>query len=293
MNDIQQTYEAWKENVSIDSGLFDELKEMENDKATVEDRFFSTLSFGTGGLRGVIGAGTNCMNVYTVGKATQGFALYLKRYKESPSVAIGYDSRHLSDVFAKTAAGVFAANGIRVHLYSHLMPTPALSFAVRQLSCDGGVVITASHNPAKYNGYKVYGADGCQITDEVAREISDEIVLIDPFKDVWRMSLEDGLSIGLIEYIPESVREMYLEAVSAQSVLKAPVDKSFPLVYTPLHGTGITCVPECLRLNGFNNINIPPSQHEPNGSFFTCPYPNPEEAEALQVGIMHVKQKVI
>ena len=225
------------------------------------------------------------MNVFTVGKATQGYANYLKAHFAAPSVAIAYDSRINSRLFAETAAGVFAATGIRVHIYPRLMPTPSLSFAVRDLRCDGGVVVTASHNPAKYNGYKVYGADGCQITTEAAAAIQSEIDRVDPFADVHTLDFAEGLTSGIIAYIGEDTVERYLAAVSAASLLSEDVSRSASIVYTPLNGTGISCVPRCLRAHGFANITIPPEQAEPDGNFPTCPYPNPEIREALSVGL--------
>ena len=208
-----------------------------------------------------------------------------RRILPPPSVAIAYDSRINSRLFAETAAGVFAANGIRVHIYPRLMPTPSLSFAVRDLRSCGGVVVTASHNPAKYNGYKVYGADGCQITTEAAAAIQQEIDRIDPFADIHTLDFAKGLASGIIAYIGEDTVERYLAAVSAASLLSEDVSRSASIVYTPLNGTGISCVPRCLRAHGFTNITIPPEQAEPDGTFPTCPYPNPEIREALSVGL--------
>ncbi|MCL2811365.1 MAG: phospho-sugar mutase [Clostridia bacterium] len=282
-------YQAWRERTIGDSELSAELASIEGQPGEIEDRFYRELSFGTGGLRGVIGAGPNRMNVYTVGKATQGLCDYLnkrcsKRYP-APSVAIAYDSRNKSQLFAHTAAGVFAANGIRVFLYGQLMPTPALSFAVRKLGCSGGVVITASHNPAQYNGFKVYGENGCQITNEAAEDILAHISATDVFDGVSFLPFEEGLASGQISWIDQEVTHAYLDAVSTQSVLGADVDRDFSIVYTPLNGAGISCVPECLRRNGFTRIVIPPEQKEPNGDFPTCPFPNPEIREALEVGL--------
>ena len=199
--DINTLYRLWREKAAGHPALREELEAIRGDAAAIEDRFYRELEFGTGGLRGVIGAGTNRMNVFTVGKATQGYANYLKAHFAAPSVAIAYDSRINSRLFAETAAGVFAANGVRVHIYPRLMPTPSLSFAVRDLRSCGGVVITASHNPAKYNGYKVYGADGCQITTEAAAAIQQEIDRIDPFADVHTLDFAEGLASGIIAYI--------------------------------------------------------------------------------------------
>ena len=280
------TYRRWLARVE-DDALRAELSALDEvrDAAQIEDRFYRDLAFGTGGLRGVLGAGTNRMNVFTIGKATQGYANYLKNHAARLSVAIAYDSRINSRLFAETAAGVFAANGIRVHFYPRLMPTPSLSFAVRDLRSCGGVVITASHNPAKYNGYKVYGADGCQITTEAAAAIQQEIDRIDPFADVHILDFAEGLASGIIAYIGEDTVERYLAAVSTASLLPENVSRSASIVYTPLNGTGISCVPRCLRAHGFANITIPPEQAEPDGTFPTCPYPNPEIREALSVGL--------
>ena len=283
--DVNALYLLWLEKAAGHPALHEELEAIRGDDAAIEDRFYRELEFGTGGLRGVLGAGTNRMNVFTVGKATQGYANYLKAHFAAPSVAIAYDSRINSRLFAETAAGVFAANGIRVYIYPRLMPTPSLSFAVRDLRCDGGVVVTASHNPAKYNGYKVYGADGCQITTEAAAAIQSEIDRVDPFADVCALDFAEGLTSGIIAYIGEDTVERYLAAVSTASLLPESFSRSASIVYTPLNGTGISCVPRCLRAHGFTNITIPPEQAEPDGAFPTCPYPNPEIREALSVGL--------
>lgn len=284
MNEMQQ-YQRWLTATLTNAELQEELTQIRDDAAAIEDRFYRELEFGTGGLRGVLGAGTNRMNVYTVAKATQGYSNYLKQGKEDPSVAIGHDSRIHSDDFARTAAAVFAANGIQVYLYSRLMPTPALSFAVRDLHCDGGVVITASHNPAKYNGYKVYGADGCQITTEAAKAIQQAIDGVDPFDDVRQQAFDAAVQAGRIQYIGKDTVDRYQAAVATASVLPEGIDKNVAIVYTPLNGAGISCVPRCLQENGFTNIIIPDEQKDPDGNFPTCPYPNPEVKEALEVGL--------
>ena len=278
-------YQTWLKATEGNLELKRELSEIREDPEAIEDRFYRELEFGTGGLRGVLGAGTNRMNVYTVGKATQGYSNYLKKNFEKPSVAIAYDSRIHSDLFAQTAAEVFAANGIQVYIYPKLMPTPSLSFAVRDLACTGGIVITASHNPAKYNGYKVYGSDGCQITTEAAKAIQGEIDAVDPFQDVLRMGFNIGLKEKIISYIGEDTVKRYLQAVATASVLPENVSRDVAIVYTPLNGTGISCVPRCLKEHGFINITIPDEQKEPDGNFPTCPYPNPEIREALNVGL--------
>ena len=283
--DMMGLYQLWLEKTSGNAALQEELLNICGNADAIEDRFYRELEFGTGGLRGVLGAGTNRMNIYTVGKATQGYSSYLKKIAAKPSVAIAYDSRINSGLFAETAACVFAANGITVHLYDHLMPTPALSFAVRDLRCDGGIVITASHNPAKYNGYKVYGADGCQITTEAAKTIQAEINRVDPFADVNTMDIETALREQRVAYIGEDTIDRYQAAVSTASVLPEDVARDVAIVYTPLNGTGISCVPRCLQEHGFTSITIPDEQAQPDGNFPTCPYPNPEIREALEVGL--------
>lgn len=283
--DIQKNYQRWLAQTAEDAELYTELKSIQADAAAIEDRFYRELEFGTGGLRGVLGAGSNRMNRYTVAKATQGYSNYLKGSGLPQTVAIGYDSRINSTLFARTAAGVFAANGIQVWIYPRLMPTPALSFAVRDLHCGGGVVVTASHNPAKYNGYKVYGPDGCQITTEAARQIQGEIDRVDPFRDVKCIDFSEGLAQGKIRRIGGDVVDRYLAAISSASVLPEKIDKNVSIVYTPLNGAGISCVPRCLEEHGFGNIVIPEEQRDPDGHFPTCPYPNPEVREALEVGL--------
>ena len=287
---MQETYRTWCEKATQDADVANELRQIENDPAQLEDRFYRELEFGTGGLRGVIGAGTNRMNVHTVAKATQGYSQYINAKFTNPKVAIAYDSRIKSDRFAKAAAEVFAANGISVWMYPKIMPTPSLSFAVRDLGCSGGIVITASHNPAKYNGYKVYGADGCQITTEAAAEIQQRIDAVDPFEDVIRMEYEAGISLGMIHTIGEETVRRYLDAVAGASVLPKNIDRGVSIVYTPLNGAGISCVPRCLSENGFTNIVIPDEQREPDGNFPTCPFPNPEVREALEVGLRWAEQ---
>lgn len=282
---IEDIYHRWTVQTANNEELHNELLNIQNDREDIEDRFYKELEFGTGGLRGVLGAGTNRMNVFTVSKATQGYSNYLNQQFEKPSVAIGYDSRIHSDDFARAAAAVFAANGIQVHIYDHLMPTPALSFAVRDLHCSGGIVLTASHNPAKYNGYKVYGADGCQITTEAAKAIQTAINEVDPFDDVKRTDFELAMENGIINYIGEDTIDRYQAAVSTASLLPEGIDKNVAIVYTPLNGAGISCVPRCLKKHGFTNITIPDEQKNPDGHFPTCPYPNPEVREALKVGL--------
>ena len=286
----EQNWLLWREQTMEDPDLAAELAAVCKDDAALEDRFYKDLEFGTGGLRGVIGAGTNRMNIYTVAKATQGYADYLKERHEAPSVAIAYDSRIKSDVFARTTGQVFAANGIAVYMYSELMPTPALSFAVRHLGCSGGVVITASHNPAKYNGYKVYGSDGCQITTKAAKEIFERISQVDTFGGVAKIDFDLALEQGRIHFISAETIDAYLAAVSAESLgekteSEKELRRKMPIVYTPLNGTGRYCVTRILKENGFDRVIVVPEQEMPDGNFPTCPYPNPEVREAMELGI--------
>lgn len=282
---IQENYRRWLAETREDAALNGELLAIAENESEIGDRFYRELEFGTGGLRGVLGAGTNRMNVYTVAKATQGLANYLKKRFPSPSAAIAFDSRINSGLFSRVTASVLAANGIRVHIYDRLMPTPSLSFAVRDLHASCGVMITASHNPAEYNGYKVYGSDGCQITTEAAAAIQTEINAVDPFEDVLRTDFDTSLASGHISFIGEDTVDRYLSAIAGLSVLPGDVPRDISIVYTPLNGAGISCVPRCLREHGFTNIIIPDEQKEPDGTFPTCPYPNPEIRDALNVGL--------
>ena len=286
---MMENYKRWLGKVT-EEDLLTELKAIEGKEEEINDRFYRDLEFGTGGLRGVIGAGTYRMNEHTVARATQGYSNYLNKAAKNPSVSIAYDSRNKSDIFAKTAASVFAANGILVNIYKELMPTPSLSYAVRALNCDGGIVVTASHNPAKYNGYKVYGADGCQITLEVADAILAEIEAVDVFDDVKIMDFEAGLSEGKIKYIEDDVITGFIDAVSERALNPKEIDKNVSIVYTPLNGTGRYCVTRCLKENGYTQITIPKEQEMPDGNFTTCPYPNPEIREALEVGLKKAKE---
>ena len=286
---MMENYKRWLGKVT-EEDLLTELKAIEGKEEEINDRFYRDLEFGTGGLRGVIGAGTFRMNEHTVARATQGYSNYLNKAAKNPSVSIAYDSRNKSDIFAKTAASVFAANGILVNIYKELMPTPSLSYAVRALNCDGGIVVTASHNPAKYNGYKVYGADGCQITLEVADAILAEIEAVDVFDDVRIMDFEAGLSEGKIKYIEDDVITGFIDAVSERALNPKEIDKNVSIVYTPLNGTGRYCVTRCLKENGYTQITIPKEQEMPDGNFTTCPYPNPEIREALEVGLKKAKE---
>ena len=286
---IQEEYRRWLEKATGDADLLPELRAMDEDR--IEDAFYRNLAFGTGGLRGVIGAGTNRMNVYTVAKATQGLANYLKKHSAAPSVAIGYDSRIKSDLFARVAAEVFGANDVKVFLWPQLIPVPTVSFATRYLKTSAGVMITASHNPAKYNGYKVYGPDGCQITTAAAGEILEEIEKLDVFEDVSRVDFETALGSGTIEYIAPQVYTAFVEAVMGESVLFGDeVDRNVAIVYTPLNGSGLKPVTRTLEEMGYTNITVVPEQAQPDGHFPTCPYPNPEIREAMALGMEYAKK---
>jgi len=285
MSKEQAELRRWLEEVT-DPELSAELLSIRNEEKEVHERFYRSLEFGTGGLRGELGAGTNRMNIYTVRQATQGFAAYLLTQDEKPSAAISYDSRHQSDVFARETARVLAANGIKVYLYPHLMPTPALSFAVLDRHCTGGVMVTASHNPARYNGYKAYAADGAQISGHVAAAVSEEIEKTDIFRDVKLVDFEEALADGRIEYIGDALIERYYAAVMAQA-LRPELGKAagLRLVYTPLNGSGLVPVMTVLKRMGHTDITVVPEQEQPNGDFPTCPYPNPEILEAMQLGL--------
>ena len=279
-------YALWRENAVGDPDLVRELSEIEGDADAIRERFYTDLEFGTGGLRGVLGAGTGRMNIYTVCRATQGLADYVNSSFAEPSVAISYDSRIKSDTFAKAAAAVLAANGIKVHIYTELMPTPMLSWAVRALGCSAGIMVTASHNPAKYNGYKVYGSDGCQITLDVANTVIGKINAVDTFKDVKRGDFDAAVASGMISYIAEDVIEGYYNKVLEQGINTALVAESgLKIVYTPLNGTGNKPVREILKRIGITDIAIVREQELPDGNFPTCPYPNPEIREALEYGL--------
>ena len=291
--DVCAELERWIANVS-DGELAAELAEMKvaadvGDDSAAVDAFFQDLAFGTAGLRGTLGAGTNRMNIYTVGRATQGFADYLNANFENPSVAIARDSRNKGELFVQVTAAILAANGIVAHVYPKISPVPTLSFAVRDLGCSGGICMTASHNPAVYNGYKAYGPDGCQITSEAAKAISAAIANTDAFSGVKTMDFAEAVASGMVKWIDGAVLERYYDAVlsksvstlSAEQVAEAPLK----LVYTPLNGTGLVPVTTVLERAGITDITVVPEQREPNGDFPTCPYPNPEIREAMQKGI--------
>ncbi len=286
MADIQKMYDLWLEKATADPDLIPELKSIAGDEEGKNDRFYRELEFGTAGLRGVIGAGTNRMNYYTVGRATQGLAEYILENGVEKTVAIGYDSRIKSTYFAEVAAAVLAANGIKVHIYKELMPTPMLSWAVRYLKCGAGIVVTASHNPAKYNGYKVYGSDGCQLTLEAADIVLSKINKIDMFGGIKTVDFKQAVADGKICYIEDKVIDEYIAKVRLQSLHSDLVPGSnLKVVYSPLNGTGNKPVRRILSEIGVKDVIVVPEQENPDGNFPTCPFPNPEIREALAVGL--------
>ena len=281
-----EDYKRWAAAELEDPALARELKEIAGDDEQIRDRFAVALKFGTAGLRGALGAGTNRMNIYVVRQATQGLANWVKTQGGSQSVAISYDSRINSDVFAKTAACVLAANGIHVRIYDALMPVPALSFATRYYKANAGIMITASHNPAKYNGYKAYGPDGCQMTDDAAAIVYAEIQKTDVLTGAKRIPFEEGLSSGMIQYVGEDCKEALYDAIKARSVRPGLCKTAgLKLVYSPLNGSGLVPVTRVLHDIGIDDITIVPEQQYPDGHFPTCPYPNPEIFEALKLGL--------
>lgn len=294
MNDvIKNRISLWSKFAIEDSDLVNEYENIKNDEAKLIDAFFKELTFGTGGLRGVLGFGSNRMNIYNIRKATQGLANYLnKEYssKKEIKVAIGFDSRIKSDVFAKETARVFSLNGIKVMLFKQLLPVPVLSYATRELHCDAGIMITASHNPSKYNGYKVYNSEGCQITDVVAGKVYDEISKLNPF-DIHPESFNYYFSNKIIEYIDDSLLTSFINRVKKESVLGNEfVNKDVKIIYSPLHGTGLVPVTRILRETGFSNVTVVEEQRLPDGNFTTCPYPNPEIKEAMELGMEYAKK---
>ncbi len=282
---IQDKYQLWCERATADVDLVNELKEIHGNDEAISDAFYKDLEFGTAGLRGVLGAGTNRMNIYTVGKASQGLAAYVNSISDSGSIAIAYDSRIKSTLFAETAASIFAANGIKVYIYRELMPTPMLSYAVRHLRCDAGVVITASHNPAAYNGYKAYDSTGCQLGPEAADYVLSIMNKVDTFDGVKSIDFEKGLESGIIEYIGADVIESYLDAVEESRVTKDIDLSGLKLVYTPLHGSGNKPVRSILSRIGITDVTVVPSQELPDGNFPTAPYPNPETRQAFECAL--------
>lgn len=289
---FEESYKAWLSSETIDQATKDELKAL-TDQKEIEDRFYKNLEFGTGGLRGKIAAGSNRMNRYTVGKATQGLATYLVNNFENPSTAIAYDSRNYSDVFAETAARVLAANGVKVYLFESLRPTPMLSFTVRHLKTDAGIVLTASHNPKEYNGYKVYGSDGGQVTDNAANEILGYINNIDIFNDVKIISREEAMEKGLLVYIGEDVDNAYYDKVETLVVNKQLVKdhaSELKIIYTPIHGSGNIPVRTMLKRLGYTNVSVVKEQEKPDGNFPTAPYPNPEVPQVFEIAIEMAKE---
>ena len=279
-------YDIWCENATEDKDLIEELKAIQGDEEAIRDRFYTALKFGTAGLRGVIGAGTNRMNIYVVRQATQGLANYVLNKYGKGTVAISHDSRIKADLFMIEAAKVLAATGIKVYITTELQPTPVLSYLVRYFKCQAGIMVTASHNPAKYNGYKAYGEDGCQMTDAAAAAVYDEIQKLDMFKDVKTADFDEALKSGMIEYVDDSVYDSYIEKVLEQQVNPGICrGAGMKIVYTPLNGCGNKLVRRVLKEIGVDDVVIVKEQELPDGNFTTCPYPNPEIKEALQKGL--------
>ena len=286
MNDIHSLYALWCEKATADADLLPELESVKGNEDEILDRFYKNLEFGTAGLRGVIGAGTNRMNIYTVNQATQGLADYLNEDFENPSIAIAYDSRIKSDVFARSAACVLAANGVQVYLYPELVPTPMLSYAVRTLKCSSGIIITASHNPSKYNGYKCYDPNGYQMTDAAAAKTYAYIQKVDMFSGVKTTDFDEALAEGKIRYIERDVFEgFYEEVLKAQVNPEVCKTSDLSVIYTPLNGTGNLHVREILKRIGIRDVTVVPEQELPDGNFPTCPYPNPEIRQAFERAI--------
>ena len=281
MNDINKLYSLWMEKVTEEE-ILSELRAVEGNNDEILDRFWQNLAFGTGGLRGVIGAGTNRMNIYTVSQATQGLSNYLNEAFDAPSVAVGYDSRINSDKFAKAAACVLSANGIKVYIFKELMPTPIVAYAVKELCCSSGIVITASHNPSKYNGYKCYDERGYQMTDEAAARTLEYINKCDIFEDVRTMDFDTAVNEGKIEFIEEGFLDKYFSLVLARSINpEVTAETDLSVIYTPLNGTGNKPVRKILSMMGIKNVTVVPSQENPDGRFPTCSFPNPEIRDAF------------
>lgn len=284
--DIKQIYNDWLNNATEDKDLITELESIKDNETEIHERFYTALKFGTAGLRGIIGAGTNRMNIYVVRQATQGLANYVLSKYGNGSVAISHDSRIKADLFMIEAARVLAANGIKVYITSELQPTPVLSYLVRYFKCQAGIMVTASHNPAAYNGYKAYGEDGCQMTDDAANAVYDEITKLDYFNDVKITDFDEAVKSGMIEYVDDNVYGSYLEKVMEQQVNPGICENAdLKVVYTPLNGTGNKLVRKVLDKIGIKNVSIVKEQELPDGNFTTCPYPNPEIKEALQKGL--------
>ncbi len=290
--EITKLYESWCKNAVEDQDLIAELESIRGNEKEIYERFYTALKFGTAGLRGVIGAGTNRMNIYVVRQATQGLANYVINKYGKGAVAISHDSRIKADLFMIEAAKVLAANGIKTYITTELQPTPVLSYLVRYFKCQAGIMVTASHNPAKYNGYKAYGEDGCQMTDNAAQAVYDEITKLDIFSDVKTMDFDKAIEKGLIEYVDDSVYDSYLDCVLEQQVNPGIcADADISVVYTPLNGAGNKLVRKVLSKIGVKEINVVKEQEMPDGNFTTCPYPNPEIKEALQKGLELCEEK--
>ena len=284
--DYNKLYDIWFENATDDKDLIAELESIKDNEAAISDRFYTSLRFGTAGLRGVIGAGTNRMNIYVVRQATQGLANYVLNKYGKGAVAISHDSRIKADLFMIEAARVLAANGLKVYITSELQPTPVLSYLVRYFKCQAGIMVTASHNAAKYNGYKAYGEDGCQMTDAAATAVYDEIQKLDIFNDVKIADFDEAVKSGMIEYVDDSVYDSYLEKVLEQQVNPGICKGAgLKVVYTPLNGCGNKLVRRVLKAIGVEEVTVVKEQELPDGNFTTCPYPNPEMKEALQKGL--------
>ena len=285
MAEIEQDYRYWLEHANAEETK--ELEALHQSSEDLQDAFYRELSFGTAGLRGIIGIGPNRMNIHTIGKATQGLANCLVAHFEAPSVCIARDSRRKGETFVKAAASVLAANGVHVFVFPEIQPTPTLSFAVRDLGCSAGINVTASHNPAEYSGYKVYGQDGCQIASDAASEIQESIDTLAFFDDVKSVDFDSALDEGLIEWIGDDCVDRFIDAVAAQSVEdpNSEYEDKLKVVYTPLNGTGLKCVLRILERVGIDDVTVVPEQRDPDGNFPTCPYPNPEDRAALSLGL--------
>ena len=292
MNDVKKLFGLWLEKTKDNPEFQDELLSVKDNDEEILDRFYKNLEFGTAGLRGVLGAGTNRMNTYTVCQATQGLADYLNSKGEGASVAIGYDSRINSDVFSRQCAEVLAANGIKAYIFPRLMPTPMLSYAVMRLKCQSGIVITASHNPSKYNGYKCYDPSGYQMTDEAAHETYSFIQKVDMFEDVRRIPFDEAMKKGLIEYITDDVVEEFYALVMKKPINPELCQNSdIKIIYTPLNGTGNVPVRTILERAGFRNVSVVKAQEKPDGLFPTCPYPNPEIKQVFECALEMTKEE--
>ncbi len=291
--DYLDKYVSWLNSKEVDEKTKEELVSIKDNPTEIEERFYKDLEFGTGGLRGIMGAGSNRLNAYTVRRATQGLANYILSQKiEKPSVAIAFDSRNNSTFFAQETAKVFAANGIKAYIYETLRPTPVLSFTVRHLGCTAGIVITASHNPPEYNGYKAYWSDGCQVTSPRDKDIITEVNNVTEFAQVKFVDFEEGLKAGTIEYVSSEVDDAYIEAVKGEAIDIEVVKKhkDISIVYTPIHGSGYEPVMRVLKEQGYTNISVVEEQKQPDGNFTTVGYPNPEEEAVFDLGIKLAKK---